>query len=134
MTDSIIVNIAKQQLALFENDAITKTYSVSTGKAGIGQREDSFQTPLGKHEIADKIGDSCPINTVFVDREPTGEIYSDALAKANPHRDWILTRIIRLQGLEAGFNQGVDDTGHSVDTYSRCIYIHGTPDTAMAFG
>jgi lipoprotein-anchoring transpeptidase ErfK/SrfK len=41
-----------------------------------------------------------------------------------PNRDWILTRILWLSGLEVGFNR----LG-SVDTMQRYIYIHGTPDS-----
>lgn len=69
------------------------------------------------------IGDGCPPNTVFVGRRPTGEIYDAALADAHPGRDWILTRILWLAGLEPGRNQGGDR-----DTRGRYIYIHGTPD------
>ncbi len=49
---------------------------------------------------------------------------SPALATQYPERDWILSRILWLAGLEAGFNQG-----EGCDTYQRYIYIHGTPDT-----
>ena len=42
----------------------------------------------------------------------------------HPERDWILSRILWLSGLEAGFNQG-----EGCDTYKRYIYIHGTPDS-----
>jgi L,D-transpeptidase YbiS len=64
------------------------------------------------------------VGRVFVARRPTGEIYSDALARAHPERDWILTRILWLSGLEPGINR----LG-SVDTMRRYIYIHGMPDT-----
>jgi hypothetical protein len=39
-------------------------------------------------------------------------------------RDWILTRILWLTGLEPGRNRGGD-----VDTLRRFVYIHGCPDT-----
>ena len=70
-----------------------------------------------------KIGAGAPVNTVFVARRPTGEIYSAALAAQFPARDWILTRILWLSGCEPGFNRLGD-----VDTMRRKIYIHGTPD------
>jgi L,D-transpeptidase YbiS len=38
-------------------------------------------------------------------------------------RDWILSRIVWLGGLEDGKNRG-----GAVNTYARYIYIHGTPD------
>ena len=65
-----------------------------------------------------------PVNTVFRGRRPTGEIYSEALAKTAPQRDWILSRILWLSGLEPGKNR----LGN-VDSMRRFIYIHGTPDT-----
>ena len=48
------------------------------------------------------------MNTVFVGRKATGEIWSPALAAEHPDRDWILTRILWLEGTEAGFNHGGD--------------------------
>ncbi len=70
-----------------------------------------------------RIGDGCPLGTVFRARRPTGEIYDDDLAAAYPGRDWILTRILWLTGCEPGRNRG-----GCVDTLRRYIYIHGTPD------
>ena len=71
-----------------------------------------------------KIGAGQPLNTVFVERRPTGEIYTPQLAARCPDRDWILTRILWLSGREPGFNR----LGR-VDTMRRCIYIHGSPDS-----
>jgi lipoprotein-anchoring transpeptidase ErfK/SrfK len=70
-----------------------------------------------------KIGTGCPVNTVFKGRRPTGEIYSPALRREHPGRDWILTRILWLSGRQRGFNRLGD-----VDTMRRFIYIHGAPD------
>ena len=122
----IKISIALQSLELFEDGLPEpiKTYSISTALKGVGQQEGSGQTPLGRHEIAQCIGGECPLNAVFVGREWTNEIYTPELAEKHPERDWILSRILRLRGLEAGFNQGGD-----VDSYARYIYIHGTPDT-----
>ena len=63
-----------------------------------------------------------PLNTVFVGRRPTGEIYAPALGRAYPGRDWILTRILWLSGLEPRRTR----LGN-VDTMQRYIYIHGCP-------
>ncbi|MEE3190012.1 MAG: L,D-transpeptidase, partial [Pseudomonadota bacterium] len=57
-------------------------------------------------------------------RRPTGEIYSSELGEEYPDRDWILSRILWLQGLESGLNRF-----GNVDSQRRFIYIHGTPDT-----
>lgn len=120
----IEINIAGQRLRLIDGDTLLAEYTVSTALKGAGEQLDSGCTPRGLHEIADCIGEGCEINAVFIAREPTGEIYDEALAAAHPGRDWILTRIMVLSGLEPGKNQAGD-----VDTWSRFIYIHGTPDS-----
>ena len=83
----------------------------------------SFRTPRGAHVVRARIGAGLPLNTVFVGRRPTGEIYTPALGRAHPGRDWILTRILWLSGVEPGRNR----LG-KVDTMRRFIYIHGCPD------
>jgi len=118
------INISKQQLTLFDDNKPIKTYSISTAKNGAGGQKKSGKTPLGKHIVRAKIGEGEPINTVFVGRRKTGEIYSEQLATQHPNRDWILTRIIWLSGTEKGKNRLGD-----VDTMQRYIYIHGTPDS-----
>ena len=101
-------------------------YSISTSSKGTGQQKDSWQTPLGRHKIRAKIGGGQPLNAVFSARRFTGEIYSPELKAQHPDRkDWILTRILWLSGLEVGLNR----LGN-VDTMQRFIYIHGSPDTA----
>lgn len=118
----IYVSTKAQCLYLYEKDRLIKSYVVSTAKNGVGQVMDSEKTPLGWHMIAEKYGEDAPENAVFVSREQTGEIYTPKLHAKNPGRDWILTRILRLKGLQEGFN-----VGGKVDTYQRYIYIHGTP-------
>ena len=117
------VDISKQKLSCYYRDQICISFDISTGKNGVGELSGSGCTPRGKHEIKDIIGLNHEINAVFVGRIWTGEIYSKELAQQYPERDWILTRILRLNGLEHGFNQG-----GLVDTYKRYIYIHGAPD------
>lgn len=119
----IEVSIAAQQLYVFQADKLLQTFQISSAKNGIGCEKNSFQTPIGKHKIRAKIGENQPINTVFVARRPTGEIYSAELKQTNPNRDWILTRILWLSGCEPGKNR----LGN-VDTMQRFVYIHGTPD------
>jgi hypothetical protein len=97
---------------------------VSTGVKGVGQQKSSGQTPLGWHQIRAKIGARAPVNAVFKGRRPTGEIYSPQLAFQQPERDWVLTRILWLSGLELGMNR----LGNC-DTMQRFIYFHGTPDS-----
>jgi hypothetical protein len=109
----ICINIHQQTLE-FEG----KIYPISSAKNGVGEKSGSFCTPLGRFKIAQKIGAGLPLNSVFEARVATGEIYSPALAKKYPNRDWILSRILWLDGVEK-CNQ---------NTKSRYIYIHGAPD------
>ncbi|WP_436915960.1 cell wall-recycling L,D-carboxypeptidase ElsL [Acinetobacter gandensis] len=117
----VLINLKVQTLSL---PKLNKFYVVSTGKNGIGEQENSGKTPRGWHRIAEKFGANEPKNAVFKARQWTGEVYNAELAVEYPERDWILSRILWLSGLEAGFNQG-----EGCDTYQRYIYIHGTPDT-----
>lgn len=125
MSDSLIsVSIAEQRLRLQQGGESVMDVAVSTARLGAGEEEGSGCTPRGWHVIRAKIGQGCPENTVFIGRRPTGEIYSAELARQSPQRDWILTRILWLSGLESGRNR----LG-SVDTMRRYIYIHGCPDS-----
>ncbi|MEN6669107.1 L,D-transpeptidase [Psychrobacter sp. B38] len=128
LDSQLIINIAAQTLTVYQQQREIKKYSVSTAKNGLGSQENSGCTPLGQHIIADKIGKDAPIHSVFVGRVATGEIYDAALDALYPERDWILSRILWLSGLEIGINKGSNAQG-SCDTYERYIYIHGTPDT-----
>ena len=120
----IRINIAAQTLELLgEQGELIKRYPVSTAKNGAGELEGSYCTPRGKHIIRAKIGAGQPLNSVFVRRRPTGEIYTPELSAEYPERDWILTRILWLSGCQPGFNRLGD-----VDTMRRYIYIHGTPE------
>jgi lipoprotein-anchoring transpeptidase ErfK/SrfK len=121
---AIRVAVARQRLDVRSGARTLASYPVSTSRFGTGNERGSFRTPLGRHVVRAKIGIGQPLGAVFVGRRPTGEIYSAALARAHPGRDWILTRILWLSGTEIGRNR----LG-SVDTMRRYIYIHGTPDT-----
>ena len=121
------INLSSQTAVLTaENENEINRYSVSTAKLGAGELKGSFCTPRGRHIVRAKIGAGQPINTVFVGRRPTGEIYGAELAEKHPGRDWILTRILWLSGCEPGFNRLGD-----VDTMRRYIYMHGSPDNAV---
>ena len=117
----IIIDLASQTLSLPKHN---KFYTVSTGLNGIGEIENTGKTPRGWHRIEQKIGANAPSNAVFKARQMTGEIYSVEFGAVNPERDWILTRILWLSGLEEGFNKG-----EGCDTFNRYIYIHGTPES-----
>lgn len=125
----IVVDVATQTLTLFCGDDLVRVFNVSTAKNGTGQIEGSGCTPLGKHKITQKIGGEYPMNAVFVGRQFTGEIYDATLGQSHPDRDWILSRILWLQGCEQGINLGKTANGKNCDTFKRYIYIHGTPDS-----
>jgi len=125
MTDkTILVDIATQTLKMFDGDAVRFCAAVSTAANGPGEMCNSGCTPRGLFRVRIRIGAGCPAGTVFVGRRPTGEIYAPELAALFPQRDWILTRILWLTGMESGRNRG-----GRVDTMRRYIYIHGCPDT-----
>ncbi len=113
----LVVSIETQTLLVCANGAILDRYDASTSRFGNGNRENSLKTPLGIHRIKEKYGAGAPAGRVFRDREDTGEDWDHIQAGDN----LILTRILRLEGLEQGINKG---TG--VDSYERYIYIHGT--------
>ena len=126
MTSTLEINISigKQLLEVCNPEGKSlHRYSISTATNGAGQLMSSNCTPTGRHIIRAKIGDGEPINTVFRGRRPTGEVYQKGMREAEPHRDWILTRILWLSGCEPGFNRL-----KNVDTMRRYVYIHGTPD------
>ncbi len=123
----IQISISDQTLTLFDGDKQLKQYSVSTAKNGSGELMDSECTPCGAHIITEKIGEGAEVNSVFVGRIATGEIYQLALRELHLERDWILTRIFWLSGTEEGKNKGQKE-GNSVDSHERYIYIHGSPD------
>lgn len=119
----IDVDVTNQRLSLIENNSVVKQFPVSTAKNGLGEKNGSECTPRGLHLIRAKIGKDAKENTVFIARRSSGEIYSSALRLQFPERDWILTRILWLSGLETGKNRGGE-----VDTMRRYVYIHGSPD------
>ena len=124
--DRIEIDIARQQLRTYSGARELHSYRVSTARNGAGEMMDSERTPRGAHEIAEKFGADCALNTVFVARRATGEIYDAELAARHPGRDWILTRILWLAGRNHGYNSGGER-----DTKARYIYIHGTPDSTV---
>ena len=118
----LIVSIVGQTVSLFEQKEFVKIFPCSTSRFGIGQTEGSQRTPLGLHRIAEKIGAGEPAGTVFKGRKIIGHTSQPELVDAK-----ITTRILWLEGLEPGLNQGFDG-GVNVDSHARYIYIHGTAD------
>ncbi len=108
----LVVSIDDQTLNVFRGAELERTYTVSTAAKGVGFSPGSFRTPTGRFVIVQKIGEGQPPGTIFVAREPVGFWQSgDATEK-----DLVLTRIIRLSGLQT----------ENVNSFDRFIYIHGT--------
>ncbi|MCX7097298.1 MAG: L,D-transpeptidase [Methylococcales bacterium] len=124
--DYLDISIADQQLSVFSAGELVQRYAISSAKNGPGERKGSECTPRGWHKIRAKIGAGEPKNAVFIGRRATGEVYSTELGQQYPQRDWILTRILWLGGLEPGKNRY-----GQVDSTWRYIYIHGSPDELM---
>ncbi len=120
----IEISISEQKLFLIDNKSVIKTYLISSSKYGEGSKVNSFKTPLGKHVVKRKIGKDMPLGARFIGRIFSGEIYpiydSDQVLVED---DVVQSRILWLDGLEDGINKG-----EGVDSYSRYIYIHGTPE------
>lgn len=110
----MIVSVRDQRMLLVRDGKPVKEYVVSTSKFGIGSQSGSNHTPLGRMEVARKIGDGYPAGMVFKSRRPTGEV----LKPNAPGRDPIVSRILWLNGTES----------HNRNTFGRCVYIHGTPE------
>jgi UDP-N-acetylmuramate--alanine ligase len=106
-----------QQMSLIKDNFISKIYPVSTSLYGIGNQEGSFKTPPGLHIVIEKIGADAPLGRIFKDRLDTGVDWNPQLIQEN----LILTRILRLKGLQPGVN-----SGPGIDSFERYIYIHGT--------
>lgn len=119
----IIVSIEKQRLRLMSGGDVLMDVPVSTAGNGPGEKMGSECTPRGRHIVRAKIGDGAPSGSVFVARRMTGERFHPRMREQYPDRDWILTRILWLSGVEPGRNRLGD-----VDTMRRYIYIHGCPD------
>jgi len=117
--------ISNQTCRLIDGANVLFESAVSTALNGAGEQKDSGRTPRGLHSIRACIGTDLPENTVFIGRRATGEIYTAELGEQFPERDWILSRILWLNGMELAKNRLAN-----VDTMQRYIYIHGCPDTA----
>jgi lipoprotein-anchoring transpeptidase ErfK/SrfK len=119
----IRVSIDEQRLQLLDTGHLVMDVAVSTAANGPGEIMHSECTPRGLHRIRAKIGAGAAPNSVFVGRRTTGEIYTPELKQRHPDRDWMLTRILWLCGMEPGRNRFGDR-----DSMRRYIYIHGCPE------
>ena len=113
----LFVDTAGQELFACRSSEIIASFVISTSALGLGNREASCKTPTGFHRIVAKIGAGAPPGRIFRDRLDTGSDWHQGLTEEN----LVLTRIMRLEGLEPGLNKGP-----GIDSFNRYIYIHGT--------
>jgi hypothetical protein len=122
----LVVRVAQQRLYLFQAGVPMKDYPVSTSRHGIGNRDDSLQTPLGVHQVRRKIGTDAPFGTIFRGRRDTGRIAEILTSPDTSPEDNITSRILWLDGMEEGVNWG-----EGIDSFQRFIYIHGTDEEGL---
>ncbi len=113
-THRILISVPEQRMMVLKNGVPIESFPVSTSKFGVGDHRGRYDTPAGHLKIARKFGGNAPSGEVFKSRKATGEV----VLPNSPGRDPIVTRILWLKGLEEQNRQA----------YSRCIYIHGTPE------
>jgi phosphoserine phosphatase len=106
------ISIDDQRLDVFDQDGLFRSYPISTATKGVGSREGSYRTPVGNFRISEKIGGDQLTNTIFKQRVPAGTWQADECMD----QDLILTRILRLEGLDP----------ENRNTMERFVYIHGT--------
>lgn len=119
---AVWVSVSEQTFRIVQDGMILWEVACSTAARGTGSKINSLKTPLGWHSVSDKIGDGAPVGQVFREKRATSEVWhpGDVVKE-----DLVLTRILVLTGEEPGYNKGGD-----VDSFRRCIYIHGTNDEA----
>jgi L,D-transpeptidase YbiS len=113
----IVVSIDRQELALLDGESVLRRYAISSSKRGVGFQEGSHRTPTGRFSIREMIGDQQPAGTIFIGRRPVG-IWSPGQVT---EKDLILTRILRLDGLDPA----------NANSWDRYIYIHGTNQESL---
>ena len=117
--DVLYISIHRQTLFHVRGGRLEHEYPVATARRGLGCTVDSYQTPTGLHQVAEKHGDGAPPLGILQDRRFTGEVADPDFSGVD--KDWITSRILWLDGLEEGIN-----SGPGVDSRERYIYIHGT--------
>ncbi len=117
----LVVDVSEQLLYVLKENVIDSTFPISTSKYGIGNQSGSNKTPPGLHRIKRKIGSKVPFGGILNGRRyigKTAKIFTDSTDLAE---DFVLTRVLWLEGLDDGLNKG-----KGIDSSERCIYIHGT--------
>jgi len=106
------VSIDDQRVDVLSNNALLRSFPISTAIKGVGFTPDSFRTPTGNFRIAAKIGEGLPQDTLFRSRQAVGSWQPGEAMNEDP----VLCRIMTLEGLDP----------ENQNTLERFIYIHGT--------
>ncbi len=122
----LYVDIDKQSMIHLNKGKIQNVYPISSSSYGTGSKENSFKTPLGKHEIYKKIGYNLPENAILKGRVWNGAIADIIKEPIDTDFDHVTSRILWLDGLEIGKNKG-----KGIDSRNRFIYIHGTAEEGL---
>ena len=122
----LFVDISTQSLLHIKKGTVLKYYSISSSYYGTGSKENSLKTPLGRHEIYKKIGNGLPNNAILKGRVWNGAIADIIVEPIDTDFDHVTSRILWLDGLEAGKNKG-----KGIDSRNRYIYIHGTHEEGL---
>ena len=122
----LYVDIGKQSMIHLNKGKIQNVYPISSSSYGTGSKENSFKTPLGKHEIYKKIGYNLPENAILKGRVWNGAIADIIKEPIDTDFDHVTSRILWLDGLEIGKNKG-----KGIDSRNRFIYIHGTAEEGL---
>jgi hypothetical protein len=116
----LAIHLGSQTMQFYRGGELVRAFVISASLRPPANVKGSLGTPLGLHDIAEKIGHGQPPGMVFKGRVPTGRHFNEFSEEEN-RPNLVTTRILWLRGLEPGVNQGGD-----VDSHDRYIYIHGT--------
>lgn len=118
-----MADTSQQKLHVLKDGVLVKSYTISIGRGGESSQIRSSGTPLGWHTIWLKVGDKEPIGRWIFRKKVTNVIIPIETNDVVVPRDYLITRVLALEGLEDGFNRG-----GNVDSIKRGINIHGTPE------
>jgi len=122
----LVVSTQLQKMYLLQEGEVLNTYDISSSKYGVGSQQGSNKTPKGLHRIKERFGADAPSGAIFKARTYTGQVADIIKEAVDDKEDYVTSRILWLEGMEAGLNRG-----GQVDSYSRYIYIHGTHEEGL---
>ncbi len=103
----IHIDLNEQKLYYQDGNRVID-FPISSSSYGIGSEENSFKTPLGLHEISEKIGNDLPLGAVMKGRVWNQEIIEPIIEDID-----------------------IEDKGSGIDSKARYIYIHGTAEEGL---